>query len=122
MKVGFVYFWVCRVNCNLQAMEGKFEFMEKHLFNGTYLSGDAPSIADISISCSLYVPTFVGFSFCPDSNLKLLRNRTRINNVSEYPKITAFREKMSTFANNEELSAQIAAIMEAMMAAEEKKE
>ena len=101
-------------------MEGKFEFMEKHLFKGTYLSGDAPSIADISISCSLYVPTFVGFSFCPDS--KLQRRRTNINYVSEYPKITAFREKMSTFANNEELSAQIAAILEAMMAAGEKKE
>ena len=101
-------------------MEGKFEFMEKHLFEGTYLSGDVPSIADISISCSLYVPTFVGFSFCQDS--KLLKNKTSMNNVSEYPKITAFREKMSTFANNEELSAQIAAIVEAMMAAEEKKE
>ena len=87
-------------------MEGKFEFMEKHLFKGTYLSGDAPSIADISISCSLYVPTFVGFSFCLDSKL-LSNSRTSINNYSEYPKITAFREKMSTFANNEELSAEL---------------
>jgi len=90
----------------MKAMEGKFKFMEEHLFKGTYLSGDAPTIADISISCSLYLPTYVGFSFCPE----------------KYPKITAFREKMSTFANNEELSAQIAAIMAAMMAGEEKKE
>ncbi|CAG5079317.1 Oidioi.mRNA.OKI2018_I69.PAR.g9223.t1.cds [Oikopleura dioica] len=90
----------------LKAMEAKFEFIEQHLLKGAYLNGDSPTIADISISCSLYVPTFVGFKFCPE----------------KYPKITAFREKMATFANNEELSAQIAECMKAMMAAEEKSE
>ena len=38
-----------------------------------------------------------------------MRNIKNVNYVLEYPKITSFREKMSTFANNEELSAQIAA-------------
>ena len=50
-----------------KAMEAKFEFIEQHLLKGAYLNGDSPTIADISISCSLYVPTFVGFKFCPES-------------------------------------------------------
>ena len=50
-------------------MEAKFEFIEQHLLKGSYLNGDSPTIADISISCSLYVPTFVGFKFCPESKL-----------------------------------------------------
>ncbi|CAG5081958.1 Oidioi.mRNA.OKI2018_I69.PAR.g10002.t1.cds [Oikopleura dioica] len=84
----------------LKVMEEKFDFMENHLFKkGDYLTGESPTIADISISCSFYNATYVGYQFCPE----------------KYPKITTFREKMAVFANNEDLSAQIEEMIKELM-------
>jgi len=71
----------------LEAYEAKVQFLNDHLIKGSYLTGETMTIADISISYSLTMPTLLGFSY------------------EKYEKVNSFIKKMGECKKWQEVNA-----------------
>jgi glutathione S-transferase len=70
-----------------KAFEEKCQFLEDHLIKGEFLTGDNVTIADLSIACSLTMPTLVGYSF--EKYEKLNKLLKKVHDTKYWAEVTA---------------------------------